>query len=132
MPAQDDKVPTAAAAAEAERQPEGEGDTVGLNDEGDDDDDDDVPSILPPVTDAIREEYEREQTLIREGAASKDKHRHVCGIPCMLMGALLVLVGLVIAGTVLAVIYYDPNSGIKPPSESPSAAPSSSSDGADP
>jgi hypothetical protein len=46
----------------------------------------------------------------------------ICGVPYYLFMILTALVAAVAAGTILAVIYYDPHSGVQPP-EYPSPAP---------
>jgi hypothetical protein len=111
--------------------PNGDGGTTATDDDDaddDDDDDDDVPSILPPLTPAVLEEYRRDQELEEEMKATTSRmtvlHGHCGGIPYCMWLPLLALVVAVIIGAVLAVIFYDPDDSFNPPSDSPTITPS--------
>ena len=94
-----------------------------------DDDDGDTAvtteSILPPVTPAILEEYEKEQALKRKMETRKGMERlknskmGCFGIPSCLMLVMVFLVLAVIAGTIAAVLLYNESEGVQPPSDSP-------------
>jgi hypothetical protein len=96
----------------------GDGDTVATE------------SILPPVTSAILEEYQKENALKEQLAQRRRKARirnsklACCGIPSCLMLVMMGLIVAVVAGTIVAVLVYDPNDGVQPPSDPPSVAPS--------
>lgn len=70
-----------------------------------------VPELLPAVTPEIEAEYRKEQEARSNGHPGKNREEphHVCGIPYYLFMTLVALGVAVIVGTVLAVIYYDPN-----------------------
>lgn len=82
-------------------------------------------SILPPVTEAVLVEYQKEVAL-KEAAAKEGRRKscksllQVCGIPSFLMLILILLIVLVILGTVLAVVFDSADSGIQPPFNAPS------------
>ncbi len=85
-------------------------------------------SLLPVVTDEIMADYVEELRRKTEHPDGEDTPE-ICGIPYYLMAILLALGVAVITGTVLAVIYYDPNGGVQPP-EYPTQCPSSVDDAA--
>ncbi len=94
-----------------------------------DDDSTKLESILPPITPEILEEY-RKEVALREAAKEngwRNQHKSLlacCGVPSFLMLVLILLVIMVIVGTIVAVVFYDPNDGVLPPSDAPSMAPS--------
>jgi hypothetical protein len=83
-------------------------------------------SILPPITPAILEEYQKEVELREAAAAAEGRLRehksplHVCGIPSCLVLVLIVLIIAVIVGTIMAVLFYSTEEGVLPPSDAPS------------
>ena len=97
-----------------------------------DDDNDTIPSILPPLTLEVYNEYEKDERLKIEYQQAKSSqmkakqlsvHGHCGGIPYCLWLPLIVLAIAVIVGTIVAVILYDPTGGIIPPSFAPTSSP---------
>lgn len=108
------------------------------------------PSMLPEVTPELIREHEAQTAAARNfsrgnsmasddmakesylhflcNCQSEDEHAEpaaICGIPYYLFMALAALAAAVTAGTVLAVVYYDPSDGVVlPPEYPPSPAPS--------
>lgn len=84
-------------------------------------------SILPPVTPAILEEYQKELVLKEQAAQELSTRRRPIfnhfGVPSFLVVVLVVLSATVFVVAILAFLYYDEEQGIKPPSDAPSSAP---------
>eukprot|EP00529_Nitzschia_sp_RCC80_P033581 CAMPEP_0113478012 /NCGR_PEP_ID=MMETSP0014_2-20120614/20514_1 /TAXON_ID=2857 /ORGANISM="Nitzschia sp." /LENGTH=209 /DNA_ID=CAMNT_0000371145 /DNA_START=118 /DNA_END=743 /DNA_ORIENTATION=+ /assembly_acc=CAM_ASM_000159 len=89
----------------------------------DDDDTKNVPSILPPLTPEVYEEYRRDQELAEE-ARQKAKLMsmrtvHICGVPWCMCLPLLLLIIAVIIGTIFAIVNYNASDSLQPPSFAP-------------
>lgn len=81
------------------------------------------PSILPEITDELLELYQAESAEMNEASNKDDEHKQCCGIPIKLMLALIVLSLAVVTGTVLLVIYYEPDEIKQSPTSTPTASP---------
>lgn len=81
------------------------------------------PSILPEITDELLELHQAESAEMNETSNQDDKHKQCCGIPIKLMLALIVLSLAVVTGTVLLVIYYEPDKIKQSPPSTPTASP---------
>ena len=86
--------------------------------------------ILPPLTPAILEEYQKEQALkaqLEKGRRMDQfmKSKLGCfGIPSCLMLVMICLILAVVGGTIAAVLLYDSSEGVQPPSDAPTMIPS--------
>jgi len=105
------------------------------------------PSMLPVITPELLHEHESQKKILNEsfgrtndrstrrrnsnnnnnstnnnnGVVVERGEETICGVPYYLFMILAALLAAVIAGTVFAVIYHNPNEGIQPPSPSPSS-----------
>mmetsp|Transcript_12343 Transcript_12343/g.29674 ORF Transcript_12343/g.29674 Transcript_12343/m.29674 type:complete len:219 (+) Transcript_12343:169-825(+) len=100
------------------------------DDDCDDDDTKNVPSILPPLTPEVYEEYRRDQELAEE-ARQKAKLMsmrtvHICGVPWCMCLPLLLLIIAVIIGTIFAIVNYNASDSLQPPSFAPTLEPTPS------
>jgi hypothetical protein len=76
-------------------------------------------SMLPVVTDEIMALHLAEKEEMARTPSGDGEHKECCGIPYYLGVALLVLGVAVIIGTVILVIYYDPDDETDSPTSSP-------------
>jgi hypothetical protein len=76
-------------------------------------------SMLPEVTEEIMALHLAEKEEMARTPSGDGEHKECCGIPYYLGMALLVLGVAVIIGTVLLVIYHDPNDETNSPTSSP-------------
>ena len=82
-----------------------------------------IPSILPPLTQKVYDEYRRDQELAEEerqkAKLMSTRSGQLCGIPyCMCIPFVLLIIAVII-GTIFAVINYDPSQELQPPTFAP-------------
>jgi hypothetical protein len=79
-------------------------------------------SFLPEITEELKAMHQSEKDdIARRG--DEDSETAVCGIPRHLLGVFLALLFGVIIGTLILVIYYDPNDSDLTKNGSPTTSP---------